>query len=191
MKTEERTQQEIIAEAYSDEARSTWKAPVQIARGGRMYIPWDIHLQAYEAYCKKWSHQVALIDLKGRGCRGGFGTEELDDFVPGWRDRVEAFGRMQAQIKALTEANNKMQTKLTDRAYMINALVQMLGPQALNVWNRWRGDGVTRVHHDWMPDAIAMTGEERAAVILQTMNAPSILINNIDKDDNAIPHHQV
>lgn len=102
--TDQRSEREIIAEAYSDEARATWKAPVQVGRGGKMYIPWDIHLEAYEAYCKKWSHQTALIDLKGRGCRGGFGTEELDDFVPGWRDRVTAFGKMQTTIaNAITE----------------------------------------------------------------------------------------
>lgn len=99
--TKERSEREIIAEAYSDEARATWKAPVQVGRGGKMYIPWDIHLEAYEAYCKKWSHQIALIDLHGRGCRGGFGTEELDGFVPGWRDRVTAFGKMEARLVEL------------------------------------------------------------------------------------------
>jgi len=100
MTDDKRTEQQIIAEAYSDEARATWKAPVQVGRGGKMYIPWDIHLEAYEAYCKKWSHQTALIDLKGRGCRGGFGTEELDGFVPGWRDRVSAIGKMQTDYDA-------------------------------------------------------------------------------------------
>lgn len=99
--TKERTDRQIIAEAYSDEARATWKAPVQVGIGSKMYIPWDIHLEAYEAYCKKWSQEVALIDLPGCGCRGGFGTRELESLVPGWRDRVTAFGKMQARIVEL------------------------------------------------------------------------------------------
>jgi hypothetical protein len=73
-------------------------APVQGYPGG---IPWAIHLEAYEVYSKKWSPQPALIDLEGRNCRGGFGTSELDEFVPGWRDRVSEFGKMKNIIPVL------------------------------------------------------------------------------------------
>ncbi len=59
------------------------RAPVQGFTAG---IPWTMHLEAYDAYAKKWGKQPALIDMEGRGCRGGFGTYELDDFIPGWRD---------------------------------------------------------------------------------------------------------
>lgn len=62
------------------------RAPVQRLSGG---IPWDMHLRAYEAYSKRWGQQPALIDLEGRGCRGGFAFEELDDFIPGWRQELE------------------------------------------------------------------------------------------------------
>lgn len=61
-------------------------APVQRFSAG---IPWDMHLRAYDAYCKKYGAQPALIDLEGHGCRGGFGTGELDKFIPGWRDELE------------------------------------------------------------------------------------------------------
>lgn len=101
MTDDKRTEREIIAEAYSDEAQLTWLAPVQVGRGGRMFIPWAIHLEAYEAHCKKYGPQTALIDLKDRGCRGGFGTGELDDFIPGWRDRVAMFGKLKAKLVAL------------------------------------------------------------------------------------------
>lgn len=67
-------------------------APVQ---GYHSKIPWWLHLEAYAAYCKKWSPQPALIE---GGCRGGFGMQELDEFVPGWRDRIEAFGKMKARV---------------------------------------------------------------------------------------------
>jgi hypothetical protein len=59
-------------------------APVQGYPGG---IPWSIHLEAYEAYFRAYRGQAALIDLDRRGCRGGFGTGELDQFIPGWRER--------------------------------------------------------------------------------------------------------
>lgn len=60
-------------------------APVQGYEPG---IPWTIHLEAYEAYCKKYGPQTALLDLEKRNCRGGFHVEELDEFVPGWRERL-------------------------------------------------------------------------------------------------------
>jgi hypothetical protein len=76
-------------------------APVQGYPGG---IPWAIHLEAYEVYCKRYGKQEALIDLEGKGCRGGFGTGELDMFIPGWRDRVAEFGKMKARIAELESA---------------------------------------------------------------------------------------
>lgn len=57
-------------------------APVQ---GWPQGIPWSLHLEAYAAYSKKWAPQKALIE---GWCRGGFSTEELDEFVPGWRERA-------------------------------------------------------------------------------------------------------
>ena len=64
------------------------RAPVQGYKPG---IPWSMHLRAYEAYCKFWKFdQPGLIDLEGRNCRGGFSTGELDDFIPGWREELEA-----------------------------------------------------------------------------------------------------
>lgn len=62
------------------------RAPVQRLTGG---IPWDMHLRAYDAYSKRWGAQPAMIDLEGRGCRGGFSVDELDDFIPGWRAELE------------------------------------------------------------------------------------------------------
>ena len=58
------------------------RAPVQGYAPG---IPWALHLEAYEGYCKKWRPQPALIE---GGCRGGFHVDELDEFVPDWRKRA-------------------------------------------------------------------------------------------------------
>jgi hypothetical protein len=74
------------------------RAPVQGFAGG---IPWALHLEAYDAYCKKYGAQPALIDLGGRYCRGGFGVSELDEFVPGWRDRVGVRGYTEEQVRAI------------------------------------------------------------------------------------------
>lgn len=92
----ERTESEIIAYAYSPE-HMLLRAPVQGYQGG---IPWPIHLEAYEVYCHKYARQTALIDLQGRGCRGGFGTCELDMFIPGWRERVNPITEMQQRLSA-------------------------------------------------------------------------------------------
>lgn len=73
-------------------------APVQGYTPG---IPWSLHLEAYDAYSKRWAPQPALIDLEGRGCRGGFSTNELDAFIPGWRDKISEIGRLRAQVADL------------------------------------------------------------------------------------------
>lgn len=83
-------------------------APVQGYPPG---IPWHMHLRAYEAYCKKWGPQPALINLEGRNCRGGFGTGELDEFIPGWRDEVSGYADLKrdaARWRALLAAGPRM-----------------------------------------------------------------------------------
>ena len=61
----------------------------------------------------------------------------------------------------------KFRRRSTDRQYMIEALVNMLGPTALKVWQGWQERGVQRVHYDWGPGAASLTGEERAAMVLE------------------------
>lgn len=75
--------------SVSDERR----APVQGYAAG---IPWSLHLEAYDAYCKRYGKQQALIE---GWCRGGFGTGELDEYIPGWRDKVSEIGRLQSRSR--------------------------------------------------------------------------------------------
>lgn len=70
-------------------------APVQGYSAG---IPWSMHLRAYDAYCKRYGPQQALIDLEGRNCRGGFGVGELDMFIPGWRDELSEIKKLAADL---------------------------------------------------------------------------------------------
>lgn len=96
----DRPEAEVMRDAYSPE-HMLLRAPVQGYPGG---IPWPIHLEAYAAYCKRYYKQVALIDLEGRGCRGGFGDTELDSLIPGWRERVSPIAEMQHQLVAIRKA---------------------------------------------------------------------------------------
>ncbi len=95
--TTKRSEAEVIRDAYSPEHRAL-RAPVQGLGGG---IPWSIHLEAYDAYCKRWGKQTALINLKDRGCRGGFGVKELDELIPGWRDHVGELADLRAEVERL------------------------------------------------------------------------------------------
>lgn len=56
-------------------------------------IPWAMHLRAYDAYCKLYGKQQALIEGH---CRGGFGVNELDMFIPGWREELSELHRLRA-----------------------------------------------------------------------------------------------
>jgi hypothetical protein len=77
------------------------RAPVQGLTGG---IPWSMHVRAYDAYAKRWGAQPALLDLEGRNCRGGFGTEELDLFIPGWREELSELTTLKAKLRAALDA---------------------------------------------------------------------------------------
>lgn len=83
--------------------------PVQLTGLGNYSgkIPEVVALRAYEVYAKKYGPQEALIDLEGRGCRGGFGVEELIAFLYArsfpkeeWSARVdEAFNGMDLRAR--------------------------------------------------------------------------------------------
>ena len=109
---------EIIAErdATIAELRAVKIAPVQGFSAG---IPWEMHLRAYDAYCKKHGEQDALIDLDGRNCRGGFHDSELDDFIPGWRDELTTIAAHEATI-----------AELRDKAELLDRVTQYGGDMA-------------------------------------------------------------
>jgi hypothetical protein len=44
-------------------------------------VPESLALRAYEVYCHVYSPQPAMVDLEGRGCRGGFSIGELLGFL--------------------------------------------------------------------------------------------------------------
>lgn len=94
-------------------------APVQGYASG---IPWSLHLKAYEVYCKFYGSQDALIDLAGRGCRGGFGVGELDMFIPGWRDEVEELGKLRAALRTAEAREARLREALEAALYIVAPL---------------------------------------------------------------------
>lgn len=94
-----------LASALADKKTKERHAPVQGFSAG---IPWDVHLRAYDAYCKKYTPQPALIDLEGRNCRGGFSTGELDDLIPGWRDELDERTKLRAERDAAMKAGERV-----------------------------------------------------------------------------------
>ncbi len=112
-----RTISELVAELDAEIERLTPRkmAPVQGYFAG---IPWDMHLRAYDAYCKQYSGgQQALIE---GGCRGGFGVGELDRYIPGWRDELSALAAKDAEIERLMGIINRT-----------GALVSQNAPQSM------------------------------------------------------------
>lgn len=59
------------------------RAPVQGYHGKT--IPWRVHGLAWEAYARKHPGQ----DAEKIASRGGFAVQEMDAFLPGWRDMAE------------------------------------------------------------------------------------------------------
>lgn len=63
-------------------------------------MPEDVVMRAYEVYCELYGPQPAMVDV-AKGCRGGFGVNELISFLYArtfpreqWRARSdEGFGR--------------------------------------------------------------------------------------------------
>lgn len=85
----------------ADPASWTLKHPVQTMQrsygGEGLKIATAVTLRAYEVYCECYGEQDALMDMEGRGCRGGFGMGELVAFLYArsfpreeWKVRVEA-----------------------------------------------------------------------------------------------------
>jgi len=128
-----------LSAARKDEKR----APVQ---GYVQGIPWHMHLEAYDAYCKRYGRQDALIDLAGRNCRGGFGTCELDAFIPGWRERLSMY-------EALKAENEGLRAKL-------DAAISMLPPEGAFASGGVVGAGTPPLMGEHSPESIVPAQRE-------------------------------
>lgn len=87
--------------ASRDEGVQPAKEKIAPVQGYTPGIPWSMHLEAYDVYRNRWGAQPALIDLDGRNCRGGFSVRELDEFIPGWRDRLSELVKLREEVTRL------------------------------------------------------------------------------------------
>lgn len=72
--------------------------PVMYSRSslpGPITIPWSLAEKAYSTYTAKHGSRSSLEDFARRG---GFGADELDYFVPGWRDEVSEITSLRSQL---------------------------------------------------------------------------------------------
>lgn len=101
------------------------------------------------------------------------------DLIPQAASAIEAD---QARIEALEAENARLLRTATDRRYMLEAYRAMLGPKGLEVVASWNASNVQRVHYDWTQDALTLTGEERAQIILDWEEArkSAVLIDDVD-----------
>jgi hypothetical protein len=91
-------------------------APVQGFSAG---IPWKLHLRAWDAYRARGCYGQSAEDIARRG---GFGTEELDMFVPGWREDVLMMDR--EGMERLKADNERL---MADRAWLQQVAVHDAG----------------------------------------------------------------
>ena len=73
-------------------------APVQGYSAG---ITWSMHLRAWDVYHSKGYYGQSAEDIARRG---GFGTQELDMFLPGWREEMIEVNILRARIIKLEAA---------------------------------------------------------------------------------------
>jgi hypothetical protein len=75
--------------------------PIQTQKGAEPHplrIPWELAELAYSVYASRYGRSQSLERLAERG---GFGPNEMDMFVPGWRDKCSRITKIE---KALEES---------------------------------------------------------------------------------------
>lgn len=82
-----RTERATVAKHPHAERESMSTTPKTAPVQGGPRIPWSLHYEAWRAYCKKWGYGGQSAERLAQ--RGGFHADEMDEFVPGWLDRIE------------------------------------------------------------------------------------------------------
>lgn len=102
----------------------------------------------------------------------------LGDDLDAAADRIE---QLEADLR-------KANRTATDRAYMIDALSQMLGPKGREVWARWQEQGLQRIHTSWVIDPAEIDGETVAQHHLDTEEAmkTAVRIDDVDSHLDAL-----
>ncbi len=86
--------------------------PIQTRRGNAPHptrIPWSVADLAYSVYAGRCGRDQSLEELARRG---GFSAGEMDEFLPGWRDRCNEIERLRLDVVALTRQEHELRLAL-------------------------------------------------------------------------------
>lgn len=115
-----------------------------------------------------------------------------DDAIDELRAALEtpSEAELQMEIDDMRMALALANRRAADHAYMLEAVVPMLGPKGRAVWDHWMAKGTLRVHFTWGPEGAKTSGEERAQIHLDWIEAEktAVIVEDIDSD---LPQREV
>jgi hypothetical protein len=74
-------------------------------------IPWSVAEEAYPDYARRYGTSQSLETLAKRG---GFGPDELDQHLPGWREKASEVSVLRAQVEKLQAFKAYVHKRLDD-----------------------------------------------------------------------------
>lgn len=90
----------LTGERDQAEARTCGVIGARGAKPHPLRIPWALAAKAWSVYAVRYGGQ----SLERINERGGFHVDELDEFVPGWREEVSEIAAAKAQLSQMREA---------------------------------------------------------------------------------------
>lgn len=64
--------------------------------------------------------------IEGRNCRGGFGVNELDDFIPGWREELSELNKLRTERDAAQQSAKERDGVIADMSRRIDAWMALV-----------------------------------------------------------------
>lgn len=74
-------------------------------------IPWSVAELAYSVYSSRYGDSQSLEQLAERQ---GFGPEEMDDFLPDWRERCNEIAALREQLASKDALISRLQGQILD-----------------------------------------------------------------------------
>jgi len=154
---------------------------------------YDAQHPFYETHVDRDAIKAALIAAQAvdrniyGDCHFGGGADSIHFMTTSEeaRDKIMNWNFLATErLPAIEQALQSERRRGTDGLYMIEALVQMLGPKARKVWKAWQDKGVVRQHSSWTVDPMTMAGEDVAQVHLDMEVAikNAVPIDDVDRD---------
>jgi hypothetical protein len=97
---------------------------------------------------------------------------------------AELSGEAADLIESLREELQRERHRATNAEYRVLAYRNMLGEKGLAVAKHWDDKQIIRAHFDWGPGATALSGEERAQLILDLETSLGALLASQDTKES-------